>query len=121
LWDKIKVTVEDRWARLEGDVEWYYQRQNAEEAVRRVRGVKGVSNYIQVKPRVAPVDIRRKIQDALRRAAEIDASRITVQANGSEVILLGSVRSWSEREEAEQAAWRAPGVAQVDNRIRVEP
>jgi osmotically-inducible protein OsmY len=105
---------------LEGEVEWYYQRERAEEAVRRVRGVKGVSNNIQVRPQVAPVDIKRKIEAAFRRSAEIDASRITVEATGSEVVLRGSVRSWAERLEAEQAAWRAPGVAKVDNRIRVE-
>jgi osmotically-inducible protein OsmY len=105
---------------LEGDVEWHYQLERAEEAVRRVRGVKGVSNRLQVRPHVPPVDIKRRIEEALRRAAELDASRITVEANGSEVILRGSVRSWAERAEAERAAWRAPGVAKVDNRIRVE-
>jgi osmotically-inducible protein OsmY len=119
-WEKIKLFVEDRWVRLEGDVEWYYQRERAEEAVQHVRGVKGVSNYIQVRPHVPPVEIKRKIEEALRRAAEIDASRITLEANGAEVILRGTVRSWAEREEAEQAAWRAPGVSKVDNRIRVE-
>ena len=119
-WEKIRVSVEDRWVTLEGDVEWHYQLERAEEAVRRVRGVKGVSNHIQVRPHVPPVDIKRKIEEALRRAAELDASRITVEANGSEVILRGSVRSWAERTEAERAAWRAPGVAKVDNRIRVE-
>jgi osmotically-inducible protein OsmY len=119
-WEKIKVLVEDRWVTLEGDVEWYYQRERAEEAVRGVRGVKGVSNYIQVRPHAPPVEIKRKIEEALRRAAEIDASRITVEANGAEVILRGTVRSWAEREEAERAAWRAPGVVIVDNRIRVE-
>jgi osmotically-inducible protein OsmY len=119
-WEKIKVLVEDRWVTLEGAVEWYYQRERAEEAVRRVRGVKGVSNNIQVRPQVAPMDIKRKIEAAFRRSAEIDASRITVEANGSEVVLRGSVRSWAERLEAEQAAWRAPGVAKVDNRIRIE-
>jgi len=66
------------------------------------------------------VDIKRKIEAAFRRSAEIDASRITVEANGSEVVLRGAVRSWAERLEAEQAAWRAPGVAKVDNRIRLE-
>jgi osmotically-inducible protein OsmY len=105
---------------LEGDVEWQYQRDLAENAARGVRGLRGITNNIQVRPQIAAVDIKRKIEEALRRNAEIDASRITVDANGSEVILRGTVRSWAEREEAERAAWRAPGVAKVDNRIRVE-
>jgi len=74
-----------------------------------------------VKPRVAPMEIKRKIEEALRRAAEIDASRVTVETVGSEVILRGSVRSWAERQEAERAAWWAPGVSKVDNRIIVSP
>ena len=78
-WEKIKVLVEDRWVTLEGSVEWYYQRERAEEAVRRVRGVKGVSNNIQVRPQVAPMDIKRKIEAAFRRSAKIDASRITAR------------------------------------------
>jgi osmotically-inducible protein OsmY len=119
-WEKIKVIVADGWVELEGEVEWNYQRESAENAIWRVRGVKGVINKIEVRPQVPPVEIKRKIEEALRRAAELDASRVTVEANGSEVILRGSVRSWAEREEAEQAAWRAPGVSRVDNRIRVE-
>jgi osmotically-inducible protein OsmY len=74
---------------------------------------------IEIKPRVAPAEIRRKIEDALRRAAEIDASRVTVEASGGEVILRGTVRSWAERQEAERVAWAAPGVTKVDNRIIV--
>jgi osmotically-inducible protein OsmY len=119
-WEKIKVIVQDGWITLEGEVEWQYQREWAERAVAHVRGVKGVIDDIELRPRVAPVEIKRKIEEALRRTAEIDASRITVAANGSEVILRGTVRSWAERTEAERAAWRAPGVSQVDNRIRVE-
>jgi osmotically-inducible protein OsmY len=120
-WDGIRVVVKSGWLTLEGEVEWYYQKERAEEAVRRVRGVKSVTNSIQIKPRVAPIEIRRKIEEALRRAAEIDASRVTVETNGGEVILRGSVRSWVERQEAERAAWAAPGVWKVDNRIIVSP
>ena len=120
-WDKIRVVVKSSWVTLEGEVEWDYQRGRAEAAVRRVRGLKGVTNSIEVKPHVAPSEIRRKIEDALRRAAEIDASRITVETVGSEVILRGTVRSWAERQEAERAAWWAPGVSKVDNRITISP
>jgi osmotically-inducible protein OsmY len=120
-WEEIRVIVKNGWVTLEGEVEWNYQRERAEEAVRRVRGVKGISNSIQVKPQVPPAEIRRKIEEALRRTAEIDASRITVETNGGEVILRGTVRSWAERQEAERAAWWAPGVTKVDNRIIVSP
>ena len=120
-WEKIRVVVKNGWLTLEGEVEWNYQRQRAEDAVRRVRGVRGFTNSIEVKPRVAPTEIRRKIEEALRRAAELDASRITVETTGNEVILRGTVRSWAEREEAERAAWAAPGVAKVDNRIFISP
>ena len=115
----IKAIVKSGWVTLEGEVEWNYQRELAESAVRRLRGIKGVSNLIKVKPRVAPTEIKRQIEEAFRRGAEIDAERITVEANGSEVILHGTVRSWAERQEAERAAWAAPGVTKVDNRIVV--
>jgi osmotically-inducible protein OsmY len=120
-WEKIRAVVKNGWLTLEGEVEWNYQRVRAEEAVRRVRGLKGVTNNIEVKPQVAPAEIKRKIEEALRRAAEIDADRITVETVGSEVILRGTVRSWAERQDAERAAWSAPGVAKVDNRIIVSP
>jgi osmotically-inducible protein OsmY len=120
-YEKIKIIVKNGWITLEGEAEWQYQRQTAESAVRRIKGVKGVTNSILLKPAVKPTEIKKKIQDAFRRNAELDANRIVVEANGSEVILKGSVRSWVEREEAERAAWAAPGVTNVEDRLVVTP
>jgi osmotically-inducible protein OsmY len=117
--EHITVTVEDRWVTLEGDVEWNYQRERAERAVERVRGTKGVINLITLKPRATPFEIRQRIEDALKRRAAVDATSITVETNGSEVTLRGRVRSWAERHDAERAAWAAPGVTRVENRLRV--
>jgi osmotically-inducible protein OsmY len=120
-WEKIKIIVKNGWVTLEGNVEWQYQRQTAENAVRHIKGVRGVSNMIQLKPRAEPSEIKRKIQDAFRRNAEVDANRIEVETRGSEVVLKGTVRSWIEREEAERVAWSAPGVTKVEDRIVVSP
>jgi osmotically-inducible protein OsmY len=119
--ENIRLTVKSGWVTLEGEVEWQYQRQTAENAVRRIKGVKGVSNTIVLRPHAEPGEVKRKIQEALRRSAEVDASRITVETKGGEVVLKGTVRSWIEREEAERAAWAAPGVIKVDDRIVVAP
>jgi osmotically-inducible protein OsmY len=119
--ENIKVIVKNGWITLEGTAEWNYQRTRGEEAVRKLKGVKGVINLITLKPRVTPSEIKAKIEEAFRRNAEIDAQHITVEANGSEVKLTGTVRSWAERREAEEAAWRAPGVTKVDNRITIAP
>jgi len=119
--ERIKVIVKNGWVTLEGQVEWQYQKSTAENAVRRIKGVKGVSNLISLKPRAEPSEIKRKIVDAFRRNAEVDGNRIVVETHGSEVVLKGTVRSWIEREEAERVAWSAPGVTKVEDRIVVAP
>src|SRR5579883_1652908 len=115
------VALKGGWVTLEGEVEWQYQRDTAEKAVQRIKGVKGVSNTILLKPRIEPTEVKRKIEEALRRSAEVDANRITVETRGGEVVLKGKVRSWIEREEAERAAWAAPGVTKVEDQIVVSP
>ena len=117
--DRIKVKVSKGWLTLEGTVDWQYQKTAAEEAVRNLAGVKGVLNHIEVKPQVSKTEVKSAIEAALKRSAEVDAKRITVETDGDKVILRGTVRSWFEREEAERAAWRAPGVRSVDNRITI--
>src|SRR5260370_20190912 len=119
--EHMQVVVKNGWVTLEGHVEWQYQKNTAETAVRRIKGVRGVINNIVLKPQVEPADIKRKIESAIKRLAEVDANRITVDANGSEVILKGTLRSWVDREEAERAAWSAPGVTKVEDRIVVSP
>lgn len=117
--DRVKVVVENGRVTLEGDVDWQYQRSNAEDDVLNLAGVTGVSNKIVVKPTVAPADVKAKIEAALKRNAILDAQHIKVQADGSKVTLTGSVSSWTERDEAEDAAWAAPGVTEVKNNITI--
>ncbi len=117
--DHIKVKVSKGWITLEGNVEWQFQKTAAENAVRKLIGVKGVTNLVNVTPRVSKVEVKTTIENALKRSAELDASRIKVETDGDKVTLSGTVRSLFEKEEAERAAWRAPGVRSVENRIRV--
>ncbi len=116
---KVQVTVSKGWVTLRGEVDWQFQRQDAEQVIRRIQGVKGVSNLITIKPKPAPADLKERIEKALVRTAHTDAERIQIEVQGTKVILKGQVRSWAEREEAERVAWTAPGVTAVENRITV--
>ena len=118
--DTIKVVVRNGDVTLKGEVEWDYQRRRAADTALRASGVTGLTNEIEIKPKVEPDDLKRKIEDAFKRNAEVDAQNITVEAEGNNVVLRGTVRSWAEREEAERVAWLAPGVMRVDNRIAVD-
>jgi osmotically-inducible protein OsmY len=116
---QVKAQVSQGWVTLEGSVIWHYQREAAEQAVRQLRGSKGVINKIVLKPTARADMVQARIEAALRRIAELDAQRITVETRGRKVILRGTVRSWAQRDEAERAAWSAPGVAAVENHITV--
>ncbi len=118
-WQNIRLTVHEGRIVLEGTVEWQFQRQRAESAVRRVHGIMGVRNSIQLAPHLETKDIKSGIQAAFRRNAAIDAEHVTVEVQGTEVTLRGEVRSWAERDRAQACAWAAPGVTQVINETRV--
>jgi osmotically-inducible protein OsmY len=116
----IQARVDDGWVWLEGQVEWQYQRSAAERAVRHLTGVKGVTNLISIKPRASAPDVKQRIETAIKRHAEQDARNITVDAMDGQVTLRGSVRSWAERNDAESAAWAAPGVRNVVDQITIQ-
>ena len=116
----IQVLVRDGWVTLAGNVDWYFQMQSAEGDIRKLSGVCGVTNNINIKPRVSAVDVKKKIEDALRRRleGEVKGIRITVQ-DGNKVLLEGFVENWNDRHAVEIAAWSAPGVKAVDDRLSV--
>jgi osmotically-inducible protein OsmY len=117
----IKVTVRNGHLTLDGSCEWHFQRRAAESAVQHIPGVKGVTNYVVVKPHLSAAIVRDKIEASLRRNAIIDSKNIRVLTSGSKVTLSGHVHSYAERREAEHAAWAAPGVSEVVNDVTVEP
>lgn len=119
--DKITVAVSNGWVTLKGRVDWQYQRSTAESVVRDLIGVRGVTNSITVEPHVSAADVKTKIEAALKRSAEVDARRINVAVFDNKVTLTGNVHAWFERDEARRAAWSAPGVTNVEDRLAVVP
>jgi osmotically-inducible protein OsmY len=118
--DRIAITVEKGIVTLAGEVEWAFQRADAEAAIHKLGGVTGVTNLIRVRAPLDVGEVREKIQKALHRSADLDASRISVETEAGRVILRGKVHSWYERGTAERAAWSAPGVSEVQDHIEVE-
>lgn len=118
---RIQVKVEQGWVKLTGEVDWYFQKEAAEKAVRSLVGVKGVANAITVKARPTPGDIRERIKETLQRGAEFDAEHITVQLDGHKATLRGTVRAYAEKRDAERAARNAPGVTEVENLLAIDP
>lgn len=119
--DDLDVTVSNGWVTLKGEVEYNFQKREAEHVVQRIPGVKGITNLITVKPNPVPGDLKLKIEEALVRNAETDAKHIKVEVKGSKVILRGKVHSNMEKLVAEESAWSAPGVTEVENQIEVDP
>jgi osmotically-inducible protein OsmY len=119
--DRVKVTVRNGWITLDGSLDWQYQKESAERAVRNLIGVMGVTNEITVTPRAKSSEVKNKIEAAFKRSAEVDARRISVEVREGKVVLHGHVRSWAEREDAQEGAWAAPGVSEVQNQLTVTP
>ncbi|RUW86905.1 BON domain-containing protein [Mesorhizobium sp. M7A.F.Ca.US.010.02.1.1] len=117
--DKVQVKVRDGWITLTGKLEWQYQKNAAADAVRGLAGVVGVANQIEISPRASVPDIKKRIENALKRDAETEAQAIRVNVLDGKVTLDGKVRAWSERQAAERAAWSSPGVRTVDDRISI--
>jgi osmotically-inducible protein OsmY len=121
LAENVQAAVHHGHVTLTGTVEWLYQRQRAEAAVRLIRGIRGAFNHVRVRPKSGQRDVQRRITRALHHNADIDAQHISVAVKDDTATLGGTVMSWMQRESAERAAGSAPGIAHVDNQISVVP
>jgi VCBS repeat-containing protein len=119
--DSVKVEVSQGHVTLRGEVEWAYQREAAETAIQPLRGIRSVTNKITIRLRPDVRDVRRRVEQAIRRSADVDADSILVETDGGTVILRGSARTFAERRSAQRAAEAAPGVTKVRNHILVQP
>lgn len=118
--EKIKIKVENAWVTMEGEVEWEYQREAVKNAIKNLSGIKGISNLITVKPSITSKDVKLKIASAFHRNATLDSQKIGIEIQGNKAILTGKVRSWAEKNDAENAAWKAQGITSVDNRLVID-
>lgn len=116
---KVQVTVQKGWITLSGTLDWNYQKVGAANAIRDIKGVTGVTNKITIRPQVTPVDVRKRIEEALRRSAEVEARDITIDVAADKVTLKGRVRTWNERWLVEDTAWATPGVTYVSDELVV--
>lgn len=117
--DKLQVKVQGGWVTLTGKLEWNYQKTAAADAIRDLKGVTGVTNQIDLTPRVTPIDVKRRIEDALKRSVEVEVQGITVDVASSKVTLTGHVRTWNERKLVRETAWATPGVAHVSDQLTI--
>ncbi len=118
--DKIKIKVDNGWVTMEGEVDWEYQKEAVRTAIKNISGVKGMANLIRIKAAVTAKDVQKKIAAAFQRHANLDADKIQVEISGNKAILSGKVRSWVEKNDAENAAWRAPGINSVENKLMID-
>lgn len=115
----IRISVENGWVTLRGEADWDYQRNAAKDAVSDLMGVTGVTNEIKLKSHIQSSDVKTRIEEALKRSAEVEGRNITVEVNSDEVSLSGNVNSLAEVEDARVAAWNAPGVTRVINNLQI--